>query len=209
MQFVRLSDAQRLGNCLIQYKGEPVYIEYVDEPVAGVYVAHGFTVEGRKSINIDLSKEMIHPPKFIMGFANVWRNKELHVVQMFRNPARRTNLGVCTGNSYFIELEGSNDGRPLAWQSVFLSTGFVNTQKDQFLTLDQIVENGRGALSSEFALVRATLNAYRLHWENGVIGEYDSKERIITVYPPYSWVKESIERLIHNKQENTRVIISA
>lgn len=209
MQFVRLADAQRLASCVLQHKGDPIYIEYVDEPTPGVYMAHGFRIGDHAPIHIDLSKEEMHPPKFLMGYVNVWRNKQLNVVQTLRSPARRTYLGLCSGNSTFQELEPGHERPHLTWQNVYLGTGFINLQKGDYPSLKQVLEYGRGAISADFALVRVTLHAYRIYWEGNVIGEYNSKENAIELYEPYSWCLETLQRLMKIKQENTSVAISA
>jgi len=211
MQYLRLADAQaRLSSCLIQHNGEPIYIDSVREDTPGTLVATGQNLFNKRNQNIVLNEVIITPPKFVLGYTNYFSNKTVRVVRMQRTPARRTQLGLCSANSFVTTLPGiDEEGRAPGWINVFVGTAFVNAQRGEYLSLKQVVDYGCGALSPDFAMKRVTLRAYNIFWEDNIIGEYDSKSQELTLYPQFAWCRETLERLMTEKKEAARVAVYA
>lgn len=211
MQYLRLADAQaRLQSCIIQYKGEPVFIDSIQEPAPMVLVASGTNLVTKRSVSITLNENWLSPPKFRLGYTNVFHNKTLQVIMMQRVPARRSYLGLCSNNSsarnIFSNLE--LDSIRLSWTNVFLGTGFLNAQNNEFFNLKQVVEYGKGAVSSEFAMYRMGLKIFHIYWEDNIIGEFSTKDNTIELYPPYAWCVETLQNLFSSKGEAVRVSVS-
>lgn len=208
MQYLRLNDASaRLMNCVIQHpiKGLPFYIEDIQQNADNTMTAIGFfTGHKRDKDLIILNQTYVPPPKFTLGYTNVFQDKVQRVVYVSRAPERRTYLGVCRSNTH---VEALDPEHRFSWETVILGQSFLNLQLGRFSSIAEATSHGQGALSNEFALKQVGLSTFSLLFENIKIGELSTKENVINLYPPYEYSLQSVQRMLLLKGEPVRVVV--
>lgn len=210
MQYLRLADAKaRLDRNLIQVNGEPFYVEFVDEPAVGTMLASGFKLADKRQTNVTLNQQYIPPPKFILGYTNLWKQKEPTAIYLERISARRTCLGLNRENSFATLVKpGADDGaRRLEWTNVFLGQPFLDMQNGVYPPLKTALNFNSCALSSDYAVARSALKVYTLMYLNEAIGELYSDSMTLVLYPPYLYAAEEIGRFFKSKGEFVNVTV--
>ena len=205
MQFVSVMDAQRrLGGCLIKYEGRPFYSRHVTISPEGGYEMTGYFLgTGKKVVTKNITKEIIEPPKFKMGYTNIFQDNLPNPVFISRTPRRVTQMGLSMDNTRVSPL--NVNGLLPTWEQVVLNQPFLNLQNSVFPKLSEIKDYQSLAFSEEFAVEKVSLFVARLYHNRAVVGEVSLRDNLIYLYAPYTYLKEWLQTYIASKGENFNV----
>lgn len=209
MQFLTSRDAAaRLNNNVIMHEGRPVFVRRVDEVSPTSFVAVSQDLETRKEFLIDLSKSVIDPPKFRLGYVNVFsKNSGNSVYYLSRLPERTTSMGLNTRNTRSDPLDPEDYKREHTWNDLFTSKIFLQIVNNNYMSYKSFLASKYDmcALSQNLALMRVSLKTFGVFWDQTKCGEITGNT--LELYPPFFWLKETLER--HFKSKGDEINVSA
>lgn len=220
MQYISLSDARRrLEGCVIQYEGQPVYVnrvygpepEYDDEgdPLPGElqrsyqmqYTPLTDAEEKSKAITSDITEQTIKPPKVELGFINCHKANSALLLRRF--PSRHTRLGLCTNNVNVFDITGTlYDKIDVSFNNVYMDKGFFKALIGEYPSvIDAANTESMTAFDRKFAFWRKGYLVSHLYYYEDQVGEFDIRNREFIIYKPFKYLSDSLSRTLLKKGE--------
>ena len=209
MLFSTVNDAhQRLRRSVLPIQGAWVYVKEVgyaddadDETEISIVTE---SLVGRNRDRLNITGLSIPHPKVTLG----WVNMKNCLVWACRSPYRGVRAGINSNNTYFKTVSHENNTDPPYYEfhDYIFSDGFKNMLDDVYPSVSEAIDNPVGmGFSKNFAVKPVSLLSSHVLFRGLEAGEVEMTKKVFILYPRFSYLKESLERVFKEKEEHYEI----